>query len=155
MAEKTPYDLIEEAYQAALGQTAERRTAAETNKSQNEKKVREMLREKNRGAGIQYNQLINPFGANAEQRGVMGTGTSDYIRNAAYGQLLQGKAQNQRTYQDSYDSIQDNFNNYLLELAGLDTEALNTRNSAIDERKRYDMEQERLLRQEEEEKRRL
>jgi len=139
--EKTPYDLIEEAYQASLGLTEKKRQVSENAKKQNEKRLSENLTEQNRAAGIEYNNLINPFGANAEQRGVMGTGVSDYIRNAAYGQLLQGKAQNQRTYEDSYNTIQSDFQTYLLELAGLDTDALNTRNTATEEQKRYDAEQ--------------
>jgi hypothetical protein len=153
MAEPTPYDLIEQAYQAALDQNAKKKTAAESERTKNVDKLQRQLTELNRSTGIEYNKLINPFGANAEQRGVMGTGVSDYIRNAAYGQLLQGRATNQNTYDDSYNTIQNDFNNYLLELAGLDTDALNTRNDKIDERRRYDAEQERLRQEAAERKR--
>lgn len=126
-----PYKLIEDNYQATLDSIKAQQDAEEINKQNREKQYGTALTENNRGYNILYNNAINPFGRNAENRGVMGTGVSEYFMNAAYGNLLQGLGQSQQTYQTAMDTSKSDWDQYLLRMAGLKTDAGTARTNAI------------------------
>ena len=125
-----PYKLIDDTYDKALSQIYNKRQAGEMQRAQNEQALQNTLTETNRGYNIAYKNATNPFGYNAEQRGVMGTGVSDYFKNAALGNMMQGQAKAQQTWQQGMNDLATNFNSFLLDLATQETDALTTKNNA-------------------------
>lgn len=125
MATTDPYALLEETKTKNLNAVNAQQQRQEISRQKQERQYYDALTAQNRGLNITYKQAINPFGKNAEQRGVLGSGVSDYFKNAAYGNLIMGIGQAQQEYQRSLAANQSSWGDFLLKMAGLRTDAEN------------------------------
>lgn len=99
MAE-TPYELLAKAYQKQLDSIQANQAIEENNRVQREQAAKKQQSDTNRGIYTTYKQAINPYGSQASQAN-LSQGTSEYLKNAAYGTMLQGIGQSQANYQDA------------------------------------------------------
>ena len=142
MAESA-YDLLKKSYekqQAAINAQQQQQTQE---KADREALAKKTLEANNRGVYTTYKNAINPYGTVASQTN-RPTGTSEYMKNAAYGTMLHGLGQNQANYSADMQNSNSLWTAYLAEKAGqeADLEA-NYANSLI-EQQRYDAEQARI-----------
>lgn len=110
----TAQQLIQNTYNDQLAILDARKKQQELDKINQEKIYADRQKATNRGLYSTYMQAINPFGSNAEQRGIGGTAMSDYAKNQAYGVYLSGLGNSQNTYNEGLRDIENNRQNYLL-----------------------------------------
>ena len=115
MAESA-YDLLKKSYekqQAAINAQQQQQTQE---KADREALAKKTLEANNRGVYTTYKNAINPYGAVASQ-GNMATGTSEYMKNAAYGTMLQGLGANQANYNTEMTNSNSLWQQYLAKKA--------------------------------------
>ena len=115
MAESA-YDLLKKSYekqQAAINAQQQQQTQE---KADREALAKKTLEANNRGVYTTYKNAINPYGAVASQ-GNMATGTSEYMKNAAYGTMLQGLGANQANYNTEMTNSNSLWQQYLADKA--------------------------------------
>lgn len=111
----TQEQLIQNTYNNQLAMLDAQKKQQEAVKQQQQKLYADQQKATNRGLYSTYMQAINPFGSNAEQRGISGTAISDYAKNQAYGTYLSGLGTAQNTYNQGLQDIENTWQNYLLE----------------------------------------
>jgi hypothetical protein len=131
MATTDPYALLEETKNKNLNVVNAQQQQQEISTQKRERQYYDALTAQNRGLNISYKQATNPFGKNSEQRGVLGSGVSDYFKNAAYGNLIMGIGQAQQAYQESLSANQSSWGDFLLKMAGLRTDAENQYSTGV------------------------
>lgn len=110
----TAQQLIQNTYNDQLAILDARKKQQELDKINQEKIYADRQKATNRGLYSTYMQAINPYGSNAEQRGIGGTAMSDYAKNQAYGVYLSGLGNSQSTYNEGLKDIENNWQSYLL-----------------------------------------
>ena len=110
----TAQQLIQNTYNDQLAILDARKKQQELDKINREKIYADRQKATNRGLYSTYMQAINPYGSNAEQRGIGGTAMSDYAKNQAYGVYLSGLGNSQNTYNEGLKDIENNWQSYLL-----------------------------------------
>ena len=113
----TAYELLEESKKKQQAAIAEAHKAQEGEKKLREHNAQQQLEANNRGVYTTYKNAINPFGVTASQNN-MPTGVSDYMKNAAYGTMLQGLGRNQTNFTTEMNNSNTLWQNWLAEKAG-------------------------------------
>ena len=113
----TAYELLEESKKRQQAAIAEAHKAQEGEKKLREHNAQQQLEANNRGVYTTYKNAINPFGVTASQNN-MPTGVSDYMKNAAYGTMLQGLGRNQTNFTTEMNNSNTLWQNWLAEKAG-------------------------------------
>jgi hypothetical protein len=148
------YNLINQNYIAQLQALQAQQAGAIAQKAERDRQYADAQKQYNRGIHSTYMDAINPYGVNAEQRGIAGTAISDYLKNAAYGTLLAGLGKSQAAYDENMRGSQGLWQQFLQDMGTKRVGYLGDRNTAVLAQQRYDAEQERQRQQEEEAKRR-
>ena len=113
----TAYELLEESKKRQQAAIAEAHKAQEGEKKLREHNAQQQLEANNRGVYTTYKNAINPFGVTASQNN-MPTGVSDYMKNAAYGTMLQGLGKNRTNFTTEINNSNTLWQNWLAEKAG-------------------------------------
>ncbi len=116
MAENA-YDLLRKTYEKQQAAINAQQQLQSQEKADREALAKQTLESHNRGVYTTYKNAINPYGTVASQTN-RPTGTSEYMKNAAYGTMLQGLGQNQANYSADMQSSNSLWTAYLAEKAG-------------------------------------
>jgi hypothetical protein len=116
MAENA-YDLLRKTYEKQQAAINAQQQLQSQEKADREALAKQTLESHNRGVYTTYKNAINPYGTVASQTN-RPTGTSEYMKNAAYGTMLQGLGQNQANYSADMQSSNSLWAAYLAEKAG-------------------------------------
>jgi len=142
------YDLIDADFMAKMDVVRQRREQAEKNKLESETQLQDQYTQTGRGLNISYQKEINPFGQNAERRAILGSGVSDYYRNAAYGSLLQGLGKATQNYNTSLLGVRGDYENLMSDYAAQEADIQTDKTTKLlnqqqidEERRRWDIQQ--------------
>ncbi len=119
----TQTDLLKSAYKAQKKSIAAADTAQQAERQQREAKAQQTLESANRGVFSTYKNAIAPQGRFNTQNN-FSSGVSDYMKNAAYGTMLQGIGTNQYNYNDAINNSNTLWNNWVAQKAGLEADAM-------------------------------
>lgn len=106
-------DYMDAAYNAQIQQYDAQKTAQEQQLANAKKIAADTQKETNRGLYQSYMQQRNPFGSNANQRGLGGTKMSEYGMNQAYATYLNGLGTAQQAYDNSINEANNVWNTFL------------------------------------------
>ncbi|MEG2521177.1 MAG: hypothetical protein RSA86_07575 [Christensenellaceae bacterium] len=153
-AASNAYDLIDYDWVAGNGMLDMQQRQGAMEKANREKKYAEEHKTFNQGTYGSYMDAMNPYGINAERNATLGQGMSDFYKNGTYATLLQGLGKSQKDFNTRMDDSGNLWQNYLLDMSGKRLELNKKKSADVREQKRYDTEQNRIVRQEKEDQRR-
>lgn len=147
---QSAYDLYKKTYDKKMSAVKAQDALQTQEKADREAQAQKNLESSNRGVYTTYKQAINPFGVTAAQNSLP-SGVSDYMKNAAYGTMLQGLGSNQNNFQEAMNNSNSLWYSWLADKAGMESDALSEYNNAVVAQQNYDKEQEEAKRQFDEE----
>lgn len=137
------YDLLKKTYEKQQAAINAQEALQSQEKADREALAKKTLESHNRGVYTTYKNAINPYGAVASQTN-RPTGTSEYMKNAAYGTMLQGLGQNQANYSADIQNSNSLWASYLAEKAGQQADLEANYANAIIAQQNADKEQSRI-----------
>ena len=138
---QSAYDLYKKTYDKKISSVNKQDALQTQEKADREAQAQKNLESSNRGVYTTYKNAINPYGVVAAQNNLP-SGVSDYMKNAAYGTMLQGLGSNQNNFQEAMDNSNSLWYSWLADKAGMESDALSEYNNAVVAQQNYDKEQE-------------
>jgi len=119
---KSSYELLEEIKNKQLKAIEEQEKNEKLQKEKREKEAKKQLDSYSRGVYNSYLSAINPYGSMMEDVDPQGKGTSDYLKNAAYGEYLKGLSKAHSDYSDDMEESNSLWQQYLTEKSKAEAE---------------------------------
>lgn len=134
------YDLLAKTREERLAAIEQQTKAQEGEKKLREHNAQQELEANNRGVYTTYKNAINPYGTTAAQNNIP-TGVSEYMKNAAYGTMLQGLGRNRTAYNTSINNSNTLWQNYLAQKSGQESDIEAEYAANVIAQQNYDKEQ--------------